>query len=40
VRVEIVRGRFDLDACMAHRQIRGSETIVASADLPTAAVAA
>jgi hypothetical protein len=33
VRVEIVRGEFDLDVCMLSRNIRGAETVLASAEL-------
>ena len=34
VRVEIIRGRFDLDACMLNRRTEGEETVLASAQVP------
>lgn len=41
VRVEVVRGTFDLDACMVNRRVCGSsETVVATADLSQTAAAA
>lgn len=41
VRVEIVRGEFDLDHCVLSRRTQpGSETVLASADVPRADVAA
>lgn len=33
VRVEIVRGEFDLDECLLAREVQGTETVLASADL-------
>lgn len=36
VRVEVVRGRFDLDACLLDRAVRGRETVLAAADVPPA----
>jgi hypothetical protein len=33
VRVEIILGEFDLDACLLARQVQGNETVLASADL-------
>lgn len=40
VAVHIVRGKFDLDACMENREVRGSETILARADLSRTVTAA
>jgi hypothetical protein len=40
VRVEIVRGTFNLDACMLNRRVHGTETILANAELPRTASAA
>ncbi len=34
VRVEIVRGRFDLDRCFLDREVRGTEKVLASAPVP------
>ncbi|WP_156934707.1 hypothetical protein [Pseudonocardia spinosispora] len=33
VRVEIVRGDFDLDACLMQRRVEGEETVLAGADI-------
>jgi hypothetical protein len=39
VRVEIVRGRFDLDECMLTRRFQGEETVLAVAELPCGSLA-
>ncbi len=39
-RIDIVRGRFDLDRCFLDREVRGKETVLASAPVPRAAVRA
>ena len=36
VRVEIVRGEFDLDNCMLSGEVRGHETVLAEAEAPAA----
>jgi hypothetical protein len=35
VRVEIVRGEFDLDVCLLNRRLEGTETILGAADVPS-----
>jgi hypothetical protein len=39
VRVEIVRGEFDLDTCLLDHQVEGTETVLATADIPRDPVA-
>lgn len=39
-RIEIVRGRFDLDRCFLDREVRGTETVLASAPVSRAAARA
>jgi len=34
VRVEIVRGEFDLDTCLLDHRVEGTETVLATADIP------
>lgn len=36
VRVEIVRGRFDLDRCLLERVVQGTEKVLAAAPVPRA----
>jgi len=37
VRVEIVRGEFDLDTCLLDHRVEGTETVLATADIPRVA---
>jgi hypothetical protein len=40
VRVEVLRGRFDVDACMMQRRITGDDTLLAAVDLQSSEPAA